>query len=252
MTVIFAVGAGGGSVTGGTQTTNASGVATVGSWTLPEPLEPTHSRPPRKLPPVTFTATARVRAACSVATPHTFGTTSSGDLATSDCRESGGQFVDFFSTTISPAGAFVFTEVAPTFDAYLLLYGPDGWLVGVNDDADPSSNPASQLDSRIKVLLPSANYILGATSFDPGATGGYTLSSAQTPAAINGCEDVFVARRITTDQILATTDCLNGAVLFRRHVHFPEGGPDSDNLNELDGDGSSSRALERQWKGRFE
>jgi len=34
ITVTFAVGSGGGTVTGATQTTNASGVATVGSWTL--------------------------------------------------------------------------------------------------------------------------------------------------------------------------------------------------------------------------
>src|SRR5215467_8838655 len=34
VTVVFAVSLGGGSVTGATQTTNSSGVAAVGSWTL--------------------------------------------------------------------------------------------------------------------------------------------------------------------------------------------------------------------------
>src|SRR5262249_38888139 len=34
VSVTFAIGSGGGSITGGSQTTNSSGIATVGSWTL--------------------------------------------------------------------------------------------------------------------------------------------------------------------------------------------------------------------------
>ena len=213
VTVIFAVGTGGGSLTGGTQVTNASGVATVGSWTLGTIGQNTLTATAGTLPPVTFTATAIRRAACSVTTPHPFGGSSNGQLSTTDCRLSDGSYVDFFSTTVSPAGAYVFTEVAtaptgtPPIDAYLYLYGPDGWIVGVNDDADPSSNPALSTDSRVKALLPSANYFLAATSFSAGETGTYTLSSAPTSASISNCEDVFVARGITTTQTLATTDC---------------------------------------------
>jgi hypothetical protein len=210
VTVIFAVGTGGGALTGGTQATNASGVATVGSWTLGTVGPQTLTATAGSLPPVTFNATATRRAACSVATPHPFGGSNNGQLATTDCRLSDGAYVDFFTTTVSPAGAYVFTHVAtgtPPIDAFLYLYGPDGWIVGFNDDADPSSNPALSTDSRLKVLLPSANYIAAATSFDAGETGSYTLSSAPTSASISNCEDAFVARGITTTQTLATTDC---------------------------------------------
>jgi Bacterial Ig-like domain (group 1) len=213
ITVIFAVGTGGGSLTGGTQVTNASGVATVGSWTLGTVGPQTLTATAGTLPPVTFNATATRRAACSVATPHPFGGTSNGTLATTDCRLSGGEYVDFWTTTVSPAGAYVFTQVAtaPTgttpIDAYLLLYGPDGWIVGFNDDADPASNPTLSTDSRLKVLLPSANYVPATTSFDVGEVGNYALTSAPTAASISNCEQVFVARGITTTQALATTDC---------------------------------------------
>jgi hypothetical protein len=213
-TVIFAVGTGGGSLTGGTQTTNSSGVATVGSWTLGTVGPQTLTATAGTLPPVTFNATATRRAACSVATPHPFGGTSNGQLSTTDCRFPDGAYVDFFTTTVSPAGAYVFTEVATAtpagtagFDAYILLYGPDARIVGFNDDADPTSTPASSTDSRLKVLLPSTYYALGATSYGPGETGSYTLSSAPTSASISNCEEVFVARGITTTQTLATTDC---------------------------------------------
>jgi len=213
ITVIFAVGTGGGSLTGGTQVTNASGVATVGSWTLGTVGPQTLTATAGSLPPVTFNATATRRAACSVATPHPFGGSSNGVLSTTDCRLSDGAYVDYWTTTVSPAGAYVLTQVAtaPTgttpIDAYLLFYGHDGWIVGFNDDADPASNPTLATDSRLKVLLPSDNYVAGATSFDAGETGSYTLSSAPTAESISHCEQAFVARGITTNQTLETTDC---------------------------------------------
>ena len=207
ITVIFAAGAGGGSVTGGTQVTNGSGVATVGSWTLGSPGTNTLTATATGLAPVTFTATATARAACSVRTPHAFGTTSNGDLATTDCRLSNGAYVDFFSTSVSPAGAYVFNQTAASFDTFLILYGADGWPVAVNDDGDPNS---ASLDSRIKALLPSANYFLGASSVYAGQTGPYTLASAVASVAITNCEEVFIARGVSTDQTLETTDCLFG------------------------------------------
>jgi hypothetical protein len=56
VTVVFAVASGGGSVTGGTQTTNSAGVATVGGWTLGAGAN-TLSATAGSLPAVTFTAT---------------------------------------------------------------------------------------------------------------------------------------------------------------------------------------------------
>jgi hypothetical protein len=203
VSVIFAVGTGGGSVTGGTQTTNASGVATVGSWTLGTVGSNTLTATAGILPPVTFTATATPRAACSVRPAHTLGTSTNGTLATTDCRLSDGAYVDFFTTVVSTAGAYVFTDTSTAIDPYLLLYGPDGWIIGLDDDESNATQ-----NSRIKALIPSATYLLGATSFDAGEVGDYKISSAATSAAINGCELVFAARGITTNQTLDTTDCL--------------------------------------------
>jgi hypothetical protein len=210
VSVIFAVGAGGGSVTGGTQTTNASGVATVGSWTLGTVGNNTLTATAGILPPVTFTATATPRAACSMASPHTFGTTTNGTLATTDCRLSDGAYVDYFTTTISTAGAYVFTDSSTVIDPFLLLYGPDRWIIGINDDGDPTNQTVHH--ARIKALIPgaTASYVLGATSFDAGEVGDYKISSAATSSAITNCEEVFAARGITTNQSLDNTDCLIG------------------------------------------
>lgn len=205
ISVIFAVGAGGGTVTGGSQVTNASGVATVGSWTLGAQGTNTLTATAASLPAVTFTATATRRAACSVTTPHTIGTTSNGELTTDDCLLDEGIYIDYFSTTVFPAGAYEFRQTG-AFDTFLILYGADGFIVGFNDDETPGA--AQPQPSRFKALLASRNFFLGATSYDPGITGTYTLSSAATSAAITGCEEVFVARGVSTDQNLETTDCL--------------------------------------------
>src|SRR5439155_4697971 len=68
--VTFAPAAGSGSVTGGTQTTNGSGIATVGSWTLSATAGPntlTATSGTLSGSPVTFTATGTAGAAATIA-----------------------------------------------------------------------------------------------------------------------------------------------------------------------------------------
>jgi adhesin/invasin len=69
VSIVFAVGTGGGIVTGAAQTTNADGIATVGSWTLgsvagPNTLTASASGP---ISPVTFIASATSGAAATLA-----------------------------------------------------------------------------------------------------------------------------------------------------------------------------------------
>jgi hypothetical protein len=66
-TVTFAVASGGGTITGASATTNASGVATIGSWTLGTVAGPnTLSATSGSLTPVTFTATGVAGAAALI------------------------------------------------------------------------------------------------------------------------------------------------------------------------------------------
>jgi hypothetical protein len=205
-TIIFSIGTGGGTVSGGTQTTNASGVATVGSWILGAPIGAnTLTAAVTGLPPVTFAANTTPRAACSNRPPYTIGTAINGELSTTDCLLDGGFYIDYFPASVTPAGSYVFSQSSPTFDTFVLFYGPDNFIVGLNDD-DPTT---AGTNSRMRALLPAANYTIGATSFDPRTTGSYTVSSIrETSSNITGCEEIFVARGVTTDQTLQTTDCL--------------------------------------------
>ncbi len=201
VSVNFAVVSGGGSITGSTPVTNAAGVATIGSWTLGSSAGTNAlSATVAGLPLVTFTATA-LSGACGARSTHSFGTSSGGTLSSSDCQLSDGSFVDYFTTSVPQAGAYVFRQGAG-FDTYLHLGMADGTTIGENDDeVDTGTN------SGIKAILPAGNYLLGPGSFLPGVTGDYTISSATASGEVVNCENVFVVRGIATAQNITPTDC---------------------------------------------
>jgi len=200
VTVTFAVTSGGGSLTVASAVTDASGIATVGSWTLGSTLGlNTVAATAGSLPPVTFTATAVDP--CTLTTPHTIGSTTNGELSTSDCLLADGSYVDFYTTSVATAGAYLFNQASTTIDTYLALLSSGGILIAFNDDA-------TSTNSTIKALLPAASYNLAANSFFPSEIGSYTLSSASAPSTITSCEEVFVVRDVSTAQTLQTSDCL--------------------------------------------
>lgn len=211
--VTFAVATGGGSVTGGTATSNALGIATVGSWILGASGTNTLTASAPGVPTVTFTATATPNV-CASSTAHTLGGTNDGALATTDCL-SGGYYIDFFTTTLAEANAYLFRQSA-AFDTYLVLGTPDGAVIAENDDDE---NDVTTTNSAIKALLPPGAYVLGASSFDPAITGNYAVTSSTTSTDARGCELVFVVKNVSTSQNIETTDCnlLNPAAGFADH-----------------------------------
>lgn len=198
--VTFAVVSGGGTITGATAVTNASGVAAVGSWTLGSVGSNSLSATVTGIPSVTFVAGA-ASTLCAVRATHTFGTISRGTLLSGDCQLSDGSFVDFYNTSLPQAGAYLFRQGA-AFDAYLVLATADGTTIGENDDENETGT-----NSAIKALLPAGNYLLGPGTFSPGVTGDYEMSSTTTSTDVANCESVFIVKNVTTAQNVTTTDC---------------------------------------------
>jgi hypothetical protein len=203
--VTFAVASGGGSVTGATATSDAAGVATVGSWILGATGTNTLTASAPGVPAVTFTASA-ISNLCAVRTTHEFGSSSSGALETTDCRLSDGTYVDFFSTDLPEANAYLFRQ-ASAFDTYMYLGTADGTTIGENDD---ETSDADNTNSAIKALLPPGTYVIGASSFDAAITGDYSISSSTTSTSAGQCEVVFIVKNVSTSQNIETTDCLVG------------------------------------------
>jgi hypothetical protein len=215
--VTFAVTAGGGSVTGGSAHTNTDGVATVGSWTLG--MAGGANTLSASAGSVSLTFTANGSDPCLITTNHPIGTTTTGQLTTSDCTFADGSFVDFYSTTLTASGTYVFNQSSTEFDAFLVLYTGSGNPIGFNDDFGTGR------DSRIKAVLPQGNYVLGANAFDPDSIGTYTLTSSLDGGPVTNCENVFAVRGITTIQTLEASDCpRTGGYYGDEYIIFLVGG----------------------------
>lgn len=201
VTVTFLPGAGGGTVTAESQVTNAQGVATVGAWTLGTTVGLyTLVASANNLQSITFTAST---ADPCIGIPLALGASASGRLTASDCQLTGGRFVDFFATTVPTAGTYLFTQSSTSFDALLTLFTSTGnYSFAVQDDISPNNT-----NSALKAILPAGNFQLGATSFERNVTGNYTVSFSASPAGITNCEEVWVAKGITTAQELQNSDC---------------------------------------------
>lgn len=191
--VTFAVTGGGGTLTGGSATTNSSGIATVGSWTIGAgDGANTLSATTGTLPAVTFTVCA---------TPlHALGSTINNQLSLTDCQFVDGSFVDFYTVTIPTSGTYVFNQTSGVFDTFLALLTSSGGLIGTNDNFGSS-------DSRLKVIVPAGSYIIGANAKQGNVTGNYSLASVGSTTQVTNCEDVYVLSGISTPQSLQNTDC---------------------------------------------
>lgn len=206
--VTFVVTGGGGTISGGSATTNASGIATVGSWTLgANPGQNTLVARIGSLPVVTFTASGANP--CDNIPVHTLGSSTDGQLLRTDCKLSDGSFVDFYAVNVPAAGTYIFTQKSIEFDSYIAMLAQSGALVGVNDD---SANSLTNRSSLLKVIVPAGNYTIAANSYLSDEIGRYTLASAASSAEVTNCEDAFVVIGITSPQSLQATDCNDGGL----------------------------------------
>jgi hypothetical protein len=213
-TVTFAVTSGGGSVAGGNATTSATGVATVGRWTLgAADGVNTLTASIGGLAPVTFTANGADP--CVVSSTHAIGSTTNGELTVSDCAFSDGSFVDFYGTTLAGPGTYVFTQSSAVFDTFLILYTANGVPIGANDDLGIGFS-----DSKVKAILPAGDYAIAANSYNINTTGAYTISSLVGAEPVTNCEDVFVVRGTTTTQSLQPNDCANSGFYADDYLIF--------------------------------
>jgi hypothetical protein len=239
--VTFAVTAGGGSVTGDHPTSDASGVATVGSWTLGSSSATNTLVASANGHSVVFTANGSNP--CDNFPVHAFGSTTNGQLSEADCSFGDGSFVDFYTVTIPSAGTYIFDQSSSAFDSYLLLFSAGAQRIAENDNTGTTPN------SRIKAILPAGDFVIAANSLRASVTGAYALTTSASSAEITNCEDVFVGSGTTTSQSLSSTDCTANGIFSDDFIVFLQSGQSitvsmtSSAINsylELTADGSST------------
>jgi hypothetical protein len=153
------------------------------------------------LAPVTFTATGTSANPCDVAAGYTLGSTANGSLATTDCRVSTGEYVDFYTTTLPTAQAVAYTMSSTAVNAWLELYDGAGNIAAFNNDGAGSGSNA-----QIKVFAPAGSYFLAASSVAANELGAYTLSSAGFSGNVN-CLEYWVVPGVVINGTVASSDC---------------------------------------------
>ena len=106
------------------------------------------------------------------------GQTVTGSLAAASERSVGcsGCFADFYRVTINSAQTLVVTLSSTAFDAYLRILDESQQTLSVDDDSGGGT------DSRIVWSFTPGTYLLEATTYDVGESGGYSLSLGGTAA----------------------------------------------------------------------
>lgn len=174
--VTWSVLSGGGSLTGAASVTNASGVATVGSWTLGAPLGANSMQAAfGGLTPILFTATATPDPCTPAgATPITLGVMRASTISATDCQmpAPGLQNFEFYRLDLVATTSMIMEMNSAQFDTWLFVYDfTTQALIAENDDIQSGI----LTNSRIAITLPAGSYLLRARTFDPGQTGNYTL-----------------------------------------------------------------------------
>ena len=200
VTVTFAIAAGGGSITDSVQVSNASGVATVGSWTLGpynDVNELTASA--SGVESVTFLAAPE---GCTVAPRLDVGGSFAGELTEWDCLYDNNRYYDSYTTAHDGATALQVTVTSTAFDPLAHLFDADGWTrafdVGAVGDGTGS----------IRVIAPAGTYRTSATSAVESTLGAYTIAVSSASTNVTACSRPWVLRGVSTAQSLSNSDCV--------------------------------------------
>ena len=193
--VTFTVTSGGGSVSPGTVTTNANGLATT-TFTIGSTGTQTVAVTSPGLTSATFTAA--IANACLAARGLTIPQTLSRSLGAEDCKLATNRFIEFFDVNVT--APFTISESSTAFIPSMVIRNSAGDTVAFHT---PAASPAA-----VKAFLVAGTYRVGASTSAANATGAYTLTTAGSVTEVSGCERTYVTKGVTiTGQNIAATDC---------------------------------------------
>jgi hypothetical protein len=212
VSVTFEIESGGGSVSGATANTDASGVATVGGWTLG--IVPGEQKLRARAGTLTtsITATAALPTGCTAAA-YAIGASIPATWESSDCVSPGtrglydpeGSAYDEYEFTLAAATQFRAQVTGPDARSVRIRRKDTGAYVGVMASeafTPPTSNPLE-----IKYALPAGTYIAEVQAPDAATLGGYTFATVG-DSTMTCSPVIFGALGVTiNDEIDTATDC---------------------------------------------
>lgn len=152
-----------------------------------------------------------------VPAPISMGQTINGTLSTSDCPLGDGSYIDAYTFNGTSGQQIAILMTSSAFDTFLYLLLPDGSVLSLNDDGGGGTNSRIPPGSQFYTLPGSGSFTILANSFDPGATGPYSLTLSEqethtvTVSSVNPDSGVIVT--VTPPD---RSGLLNGATPFAR------------------------------------
>lgn len=101
------------------------------------------------------------------------GQTVAGTLDQSDCQSGNGSFMEFWEFSDQGAQSLTIDQRSNSLDSLVSLYNASEQLVSANDDGGGGSNARI-----LQNLTQNGNWIVAASTFEPGSSGAYSLSVA--------------------------------------------------------------------------
>jgi adhesin/invasin len=204
VTVTFAVVQGGGTLLPSPPTviTGSDGIADLSSWVLgTAPGTNTVTAQVPGLPTVTF-STQAIAAECPAPSVISLGVTTGGQLGSTGCRLTSGEFVEFYQFTVAQQSTVRLTMNASAFDPYVILLRENGAPVAENDDLAPGVD----MNAEAFAILAPGTYVIAATSAIVGESGPFTVRIETTAQTVTDGIPFFTTKGITASQSLSNTD----------------------------------------------
>ena len=121
---------------------------------------------------------------CDAPLPIEFGQTVNGALDENDCMRAGGAFQESWTLVLANDTTVRIDLVSNQFDTWLVLKDSAGAVIVIDDDG------GSGVNSRVQRGLAAGTYEIVASSYGPGALGGYQLTVDAPPPPMAGAADI--------------------------------------------------------------
>ena len=111
---------------------------------------------------------------CVARTPISIGQSLTGTLASGDCRDEYG-YLDYYSFSAVSGQQIAINLDSTTFNAYLMLFGPNGNHIISDNDGGGGTNARIPANNGFFTLPSTGTYVIAAASLYDNETGSYTL-----------------------------------------------------------------------------
>ncbi len=162
-------------------------------------------------------STAPPTGVCDKVGVYIVGDTARDSLATGDCQQSDGSYIDFWNFSLDVQASLRLTLSSPTNPAVLQVFDSRGAIIANSYVQGGVADTSASL----RLILSSGTYGIGVRGITKGARGAYRFAATNDTTPVAGCGFTWVTPGTTITQRILSTDCTSGpsGPTFLYHVY---------------------------------